>query len=109
MKGSSPKNLQEVTRTFGDSSLSLCLEPFKLYESIVVLKWPDSDNKDNKPKFIEVNPRMGGGTVFTNLVGNNIPKMILTMAHKEQVFVKDFKEITVLRYFEEVVVEDKNV
>jgi hypothetical protein len=46
-----PENLREVPRTFGNSSFSLCLEPFKLYESIVVLKWPDSDNNDNKPKF----------------------------------------------------------
>jgi len=47
----SPENLIEVPRTFGNSSFSLCLEPFKLYESIVVLKWHDSDKNDNKPKF----------------------------------------------------------
>jgi hypothetical protein len=32
----------EVSRLFGNYEYSLCLEPFKLYESIVVLKWPNS-------------------------------------------------------------------
>lgn len=49
----SPENLKEVPRTFGNSSFSLCLEPFKLYESIVILKWSESvsENNEIKPKF----------------------------------------------------------
>lgn len=49
----SPENLKEVPRTFGNSSFSLCLEPFKLYESIVILKWSETDSENNeiKPKF----------------------------------------------------------
>ncbi|MHA1727913.1 MAG: DUF447 domain-containing protein [Promethearchaeota archaeon] len=39
-----PDNQKEAETVFGNSgdSLSLCLEPFKLYESIVVIKWSDS-------------------------------------------------------------------
>ncbi|MCP4763759.1 MAG: DUF447 family protein [archaeon] len=38
-----PKHLNEVTRVLGDYENSLCLEPFKLYESIITVKWPNSD------------------------------------------------------------------
>jgi len=56
------------------------------------------------PKFIEVNPRLGGGTYFATLGGVNFLELILKLKNK-QVFTKpEVNEITVLRYFEEIVI-----
>lgn len=40
------ENYLEMQRVFGDSEISLCLEPYKLYEGILIIKWPNS-NKFN--------------------------------------------------------------
>ncbi len=63
------------------------------------------EDKDGKLKFVEVNPRMGGGTVMATLAGVNIPGLILKLFKGETMSDQDltFKEITVLRYYEEVV------
>ncbi len=63
--------------------------------------------KDGKPAFVEVNPRMGGGTVFATLAGVNIPKILIDLIDNKSVGEMEFQEITVLRYFNEVVVSDK--
>jgi carbamoyl-phosphate synthase large subunit len=54
-------------------------------------------------RFIEVNPRMGGGTIFTALAGVNMPALCLILAAGRPVPALDFSEITVVRYFEELV------
>lgn len=61
------------------------------------------DEKGN-PKFVEINPRFGGGTYFTTLAGVNFVKIILDLIDGKDVIVPEPKEVTVLRYFEEVVV-----
>jgi len=61
------------------------------------------EDKDGNPKFIEINPRFGGGTFFTTLAGVNFVKIILDIVEGKEVEVPEPKEITVLRYFDEVV------
>jgi carbamoyl-phosphate synthase large subunit len=56
-------------------------------------------------KFLEVNPRIGGGMMFTTLAGVNIPKLILDLSAGEDITVPDRKEVTVLRYYEEIVLD----
>lgn len=59
-------------------------------------------------KLLEVNPRLGGGTIFTTLAGANFPAMILDMVMEGKEFssLPKVSEITVIRYFEEVVIRD---
>ena len=60
------------------------------------------DSKGN-PKFIEVNPRLGGGTYFSTLAGVNFLELILKIKNKKPFTRPTFKEITVLRYYNEIV------
>jgi carbamoyl-phosphate synthase large subunit len=62
------------------------------------------ENEDGDPLFIEINPRFGGGTYFTTLAGVNFVKIILELVEGREVKVPEPKEITVLRYFEEVII-----
>ena len=62
------------------------------------------EDKDGKPKFVEVNPRFGGGTYFTTLAGVNFCKLIIDMVEGRELNIPKPKPITVLRYFEEIVI-----
>jgi len=56
-------------------------------------------------KLIEVNPRLGGGTIFTALAGANFPAMVLDMVEGKEISpMPKVSEITVIRYFEEIVI-----
>ena len=62
-----------------------------------------------EPKFVEINPRLGGGTYFTTLAGVNFMKIMIDILKEERFSTKNMKipspkEITVLRYYNEVVV-----
>jgi len=62
-----------------------------------------------EPKFVEINPRLGGGTYFTTLAGVNFMKIMIDILKEERFSTKNIKipspkEITVLRYYNEVVV-----
>lgn len=57
-------------------------------------------------KIVEVNPRMGGGTIFTALAGANFPAMILDMVKGKKLKIPKISEISVVRYFEEIVVKN---
>jgi carbamoyl-phosphate synthase large subunit len=59
---------------------------------------------DGNPKFIEINPRFGGGTYFTTLAGVNFVEIILDLFKGKKPIINEPKLITILRYFEEVVV-----
>ena len=61
------------------------------------------DPKGN-PKFIEVNPRLGGGTYFSTLAGINFLDLILKIKNNQEYKVPKLKEITVLRYYNEIVI-----
>ena len=55
-------------------------------------------------KFVEINPRFGGGTYFASLAGINFVEMILKLIDGKNINPPYPKEITVLRYYNEVVV-----
>lgn len=69
------------------------------------IQMKESDN--GTLKLVEVNPRLGGGTIFTTLAGANFPAMILDMATGKRIKIPKISEITIVRYFEEIVVEDQ--
>jgi carbamoyl-phosphate synthase large subunit len=54
-------------------------------------------------KMIEINPRFGGGTIFTTLAGANFPAMIIDMLNGKEIIKPTVSEITLIRYFEEIV------
>lgn len=56
-------------------------------------------------KFLEVNPRMGGGTIFATLAGVNFAQLQVELAAGRTVKIPPFRDITVLRYYEEIVLE----
>jgi carbamoyl-phosphate synthase large subunit len=61
-------------------------------------------SRDGAPKLVEVNPRMGGGTIFAALAGVNFPALIIDMVKEKQIVNPSFSEVTVIRYFEEIVI-----
>ena len=65
-------------------------------------------DKFDRFKLVEINPRLGGGTIFTTLAGANFPKMILDLVEGKAVSPPKISEITVLRYFEEIVLDERN-
>ena len=62
------------------------------------------DDKNGNPKFIEVNPRFGGGTYFTTLAGVNFMKIIFDVLENKKILINEPKLIKVLRYYEEVII-----
>jgi carbamoyl-phosphate synthase large subunit len=61
------------------------------------------ESKNGELKIIEINPRFGGGTIFTTLAGANFPAMLLELVSNNNLVIPEVTEITVLRYFEEIV------
>lgn len=55
-------------------------------------------------KLVEINPRMGGGTIFTTLAGANFPMMLIDMLENKKVRIPEIQEITVIRYYEEIII-----
>jgi carbamoyl-phosphate synthase large subunit len=66
------------------------------------------ESKDGVLKFLEINPRLGGGTIFTTLAGANFPAMIVQMAKGEEPIMPKVSEITVIRYYEEIVIRNED-
>jgi hypothetical protein len=64
------------------------------------------ESSEEQLKLIEINSRLGGGTIFSTLAGANIPSMILDMLSGTTVDPPRVSEITVVRYFEEIVIEN---
>jgi carbamoyl-phosphate synthase large subunit len=62
-------------------------------------------DETGRPKFTEVNPRIGGGSMFTTLAGVNIPMLLLDVIAGTAIAPPPPREIVVLRYYEEVVVD----
>jgi carbamoyl-phosphate synthase large subunit len=56
-------------------------------------------------KFLEINPRIGGGSMFTTLAGVNIPMLLLELIAGTELAPPVPNEIVVLRYYEEVVLD----
>jgi carbamoyl-phosphate synthase large subunit len=81
--------------------LSLAEELNLIGPSCMQLKIAD----DNTPKFLEVNPRLGGGTIISTCAGVNLPALTLELVQDETVSIPEPREITVSRYWEETIVE----
>ena len=64
------------------------------------------ETEDGEPQLVEVNARLGGGTIFTTLAGANIPALIMDLVNGKKISIPKISEITVIRYFEEIVVHD---
>lgn len=60
------------------------------------------------PKMMEVNPRMGGGTIMTTYAGLNFPELIIKLVNNEKIEISAIKEITMVRYYEEVILDENN-
>jgi carbamoyl-phosphate synthase large subunit len=59
-----------------------------------------------RAKLLEINPRMGGGTMFTTLAGVNIAALSVDLACGRPITIPTPREITVLRYHDEIVVPE---
>ena len=64
------------------------------------------ESSEKQLKLIEINSRLGGGTIFSTLAGANIPSMILEMLSGTYIDPPRVSEITVVRYYEEIVIEN---
>jgi carbamoyl-phosphate synthase large subunit len=64
------------------------------------------ESSEEQLKLIEINSRLGGGTIFSTLAGANIPSMILEMLSGTHIEPPRVSEITVVRFYEEIVLEN---
>ncbi len=64
---------------------------------------------NGKLRLVEVNPRMGGGTIMAKYAGVNIPELILKLESNIEISENEinFNSVTVLRYYEEIVIKNK--
>jgi len=60
------------------------------------------------PKILEVNPRMGGATIMATYAGVNFPKIIIDLVKGENIVLPIFREISVVRYYEDIVLDDNH-
>jgi carbamoyl-phosphate synthase large subunit len=71
------------------------------------MQMKEISKEDPTPRLIEINPRMGGGTIFSTLAGANFPSMILEMvAGARKLELPKISEITVARFFEEIIIKE---
>lgn len=66
------------------------------------IQWKEDIN--GQPGLIECNPRLGGGTYITSLAGANPGRIYLDLYQNKKVSKIIPKEITVTRYFEEIII-----
>ena len=62
------------------------------------------ESSEEQPQLVEINSRLGGGTIFSTLAGVNFPAMILDMLQGVEIRPPKISEITVVRYYEEIVI-----
>ena len=62
------------------------------------------EDKNGNLKFIEINPRFGGGSYFATLSGVNFTEIILELIKGNSVQINEPKLIKIMRYYNEVVV-----
>ena len=66
-------------------------------------------DKSGVYKLVEINPRLGGGTIMSINSGVNIPLIILKLLCNIDIGKKEleYKSITVLRYYQEIIINNK--
>jgi carbamoyl-phosphate synthase large subunit len=52
---------------------------------------------------------MGGATIMATYAGANFPKIIIDLVKGEDVILPAIREIHVIRYYEEIVLNDYNI
>ena len=62
------------------------------------------EDESGNPKFVEINPRLGGSSYFATLAGVNFVEIILDLINGKKLKINEPKLIKILRYFEEVVI-----
>ena len=62
------------------------------------------EDVDGNPKFVEINPRLGGSSYFATLAGVNFLEIILDLMRGKKPVINKPKEVTILRYHNEVVI-----
>ena len=62
------------------------------------------EDVNGKLKFVEINPRFGGGTYFSTLAGVNFMEIILDLLNKKTIKVNSPNLIKIMRYYNEVVI-----
>tara|TARA_B100001094_G_scaffold256799_1_gene256123 strand:- start:5238 stop:6149 length:912 start_codon:yes stop_codon:yes gene_type:complete len=62
------------------------------------------EDSEGNPKFIEINPRLGGGTYFTTLAGINLLSIILDLVNGNKPKIPTPDLIKVVRYYSEIVI-----
>jgi len=65
------------------------------------------ESREGALKFVEINPRLGGGTIFATLAGANFPFMIVEMVEGKEPVIPDISEITIIRHYEEIVIQNE--
>jgi carbamoyl-phosphate synthase large subunit len=65
------------------------------------------ESTDGILKLVEINPRMGGGTIFSTLAGANFPKMLVDMVEGKEISIPKVSPITIVRYYEEIVIKNE--
>jgi carbamoyl-phosphate synthase large subunit len=65
------------------------------------------ESTDGILKLVEINPRMGGGTIFSTLAGANFPKMLVDMVEGKEISIPKISSVTIVRYYEEIVIRDE--
>ena len=60
------------------------------------------EDKDGKPKLTEINPRFGGGSIFTTIAGINFIDVILAEKFGDKLELEEPREITITRYWDEI-------
>lgn len=63
-------------------------------------------DREGVPKIVEVNPRMGGSTILTTYAGVNFPELIIKIANAEKIEIPKVREMTMVRYYEEVILDE---
>jgi carbamoyl-phosphate synthase large subunit len=67
------------------------------------------ESKEGVLKFVEINPRLGGGTIFSTLAGVNLPSLIMDIVEGKEIDIPQFSEVTIIRYYEEIVIRNENL
>jgi carbamoyl-phosphate synthase large subunit len=62
------------------------------------------EDQSGELKFVEINPRFGGGTYFASLAGVNFMKVILDLINENPIEIKEPNLIKIMRYYKEVIV-----
>ena len=83
---------------------SICFEICKFLKLKGPICLQMKESVDGELKFVEINPRSGGGSYMATLAGVNFVKIILDIIEDKKVSLNKINEITVLRYYNEVVV-----